>query len=55
MLPGPRSYGLWLNNSNHRVKQVDISESTDINKSISMNRFYPIFSTHVRRVCYSNK
>ena len=37
-----RSYGLWWNKSNHRVKQVDISESTDINQSISMNRFYPI-------------
>ena len=36
------SYELWLNKSNHRVKQVDISESTDINQSISMNRFYPI-------------
>ena len=36
------SYGLWLNKSNHRVKQVDISESTDINQSISMNWFYPI-------------
>ena len=69
-----RSYGLWLNISNPRVKQIDISESTDINQSTSMNRFYPtkasifirifcfpiihhnsIFSTHVRRVCYSNK
>ena len=69
-----RSYVLWLNKSNHRVKQVDIGESTDINQSISMNRFYPIetlsfirelflfshnhhnsvFSTHVRRVCYSH-
>ena len=35
-------YGLWLNKSNHQVKQVDISESTDINQSISMNRFYSI-------------
>ena len=36
------SYGLWLNKLNHRVKQVDISEPTDINQSISMIRFYPI-------------
>ena len=36
------SYGLWLNKSNHRVKQVDINEPTDINQSVSMNRFYPI-------------
>ena len=36
------SYGLWLNKSNHRVKQVDLSEPTDINQSIYMNRFYPI-------------
>ena len=67
------SFGFWLNNSN-RVKQVDISESTDINQSISVNQFYPIealifirefccfpiihhnsiFSTHMRKVCYSN-
>ena len=26
----------------HQVKQVDISESTDVNQSISINRFYPI-------------
>ena len=32
------SYGLWLNKSNHRVKQADISKPTDITKSISMNR-----------------
>ena len=32
-----RSYGLWLNKSNHRVKLVDISESININQSISMN------------------
>ena len=25
-----------------KVKQVDISEPTDINQSISMNQFYPI-------------
>ena len=36
------SYKLWLNKSNYRVKQVDISGSNDINHSISMNRFYPI-------------
>ena len=36
------SYGLWLNKSNHRVKQVDISEPTDINQSIFMNQFCPI-------------
>ena len=36
------SYGLWLNKSNHHVQQVDISESTDFNQSILMNRFYPI-------------
>ena len=36
------SYGLCLNKSNHRVKQVDISEQTDINQSISINQFYPI-------------
>ena len=67
------SFGFWLNNSN-RVKQVDISESTDIYQSISVNQFYPvealifirefccfpiihhnsIFSTHMRKVCYSN-
>ena len=57
-----RSYGLWLNKSNHQVKQVDIIESTNINQSISINQFYPIevvFShnpskfimiTHARRV-----
>ena len=37
-----RYYGLWLNKSNNRVKQVDFSESTDINQLISMNWFYPI-------------
>ena len=36
------SYGLWSNKSNHWVKHVDVSWSTDINQSISMNRFYPI-------------
>ena len=36
------SFGLWLNKSNHRVKQVDINKSTIINQSISMNWFYPI-------------
>ena len=36
------SYGLRLNKSNHRVKQVDISEPTDIKQSISMNQFYSI-------------
>ena len=34
-------YGLWLNKSNHRVKQVNISESTGFNQLISMSRFYP--------------
>ena len=34
-------YGLWLNKSNRRVKQAGFSEPTDINQSISMNRFYP--------------
>ena len=33
---------LLLNKSNHRAKQVDISESNNINQSISMNRFDPI-------------
>ena len=33
---------LWLKKSNHRVTQIDISESTDIDQSISMNQFYPI-------------
>ena len=36
------SYRLWLNKSNHRVKHVNISESNDINQSISMNRFCSI-------------
>ena len=36
------SYGLRLNKSNHHIKQVDISESTDFNQSILMNRFYLI-------------
>ena len=36
------SYRLCLNKSIHRVKQVGISESTDINRSILINRFYPI-------------
>ena len=36
------SYGLLLSKSNHRGKQVGICESTNINQSISMNRFYPI-------------
>ena len=36
------SYWLLLSKSNHRVKQVDISESTNINQPISMNRLYPI-------------
>ena len=37
-----RSYGLWLNKSNRRAKKVDISESTNINQSISLKQFYPI-------------
>ena len=38
-----RPYGLWLlSKSNHWPKHVDISESTDINQSIPMNRFYRI-------------
>ena len=40
------SYGFWLNKSSHRVKQVSISESTNINQSISINRFYPIEAIH---------
>ena len=36
------SHGLWLNKSNHPVKQVDISKLTDINILISINGFYPI-------------
>ena len=36
------SYRLWLNKSNHWAKQVGISESTYINQSILINRFYPI-------------
>ena len=36
------SYGLWLKKLNHWIKQVDISEPTDTNQSISMNWFYPI-------------
>ena len=36
------SYRLWLNKTNHWVKQVDINEPTDINQSIPMNQFYPI-------------
>ena len=35
-------YGLWLNKSNHWVRQLDISKPTDINQSMSTNRFYPI-------------
>ena len=37
-----RSYDLYLIKLNHRVRQVDISESADINQSISMNQFYQI-------------
>ena len=37
-----RSYRLWSNKYNHRVKQGDINKSTIINQSISMNWFYPI-------------
>ena len=37
-----RSFGLWFHKSYHRVKQVDMSESTNINQSISINLFYPI-------------
>ena len=36
------SCGLWLNKSNHRVKQAGISKSTNINQSISISGFYPI-------------
>ena len=36
------SYVLWLNKSNHQVKQVNINKSNDINQSISVNQFYPI-------------
>ena len=32
-----RSYKLWLNKSNHRIKQVDISESIDVNQLILMS------------------
>ena len=37
-----RSYGLWLNKSNHWDKKADISESTNFNQSISLKQFYPI-------------
>ena len=40
------SYGLSLNKSNHRVKQVDISESTDINQSIELLFLVSIFESH---------
>ena len=46
------SHWLWLNKSNHRVKQVDIIESTDINQSISMNRCYPIEALIFIRECF---
>ena len=36
------SCGLWLSKSNNRGKQVDVSEPTDINQSISKNQFYSI-------------
>ena len=36
------SNGLWSKKSNYRVKQIDISEPTDVNQSITMNRFYPM-------------
>ena len=50
------SYGLRLNKPNHRVKQVDISESTDINQLISNNRFYPVEALIFMWVeCYLNK
>ena len=37
-----RSYWLWLNKSSDWVTKVDISESTNIKQSISMNRFFLI-------------
>ena len=46
-------YRLWLNKSNHRIKQADISEPTDINQSISVNQFYPIEALiFIRDFCF---
>ena len=63
-----RFSGLWL--TSQIIERVNISESIDINQSILSNgraEFHPgffclpiiqhdlIISTHVRRVCHSNK